>query len=70
LVFKIRKILEVLGDGKWHSIPVLAEKVKLASSEVKARLDFLNKFELAEIDPNGRVKINEDFKELPELSTI
>ncbi len=60
-------ILEALIDGKWHGIDGLAEMLKLARSEMKAILEFLEKFELAEIDGRDeKVKVNDDLRRLPE----
>jgi DNA-binding IclR family transcriptional regulator len=71
LVFKVARILDAISDGRWHNIAGLAKRLKLAGHEVEARLEFLNKFELVKIDgEDRRVKINEDFQLLSELSTI
>jgi hypothetical protein len=71
LVCKIRMILDVLSDGKWHSIEGLEEDLRLACYEVEARLVFLSEFELADIDvKEKRVKINKDFRNLAESSSI
>ena len=68
---KIRLILDALSDGKWHTIAELTENLRLAVYEIEARLAFLNRFELTEIDvKDKRVKINKDFRRLSEPPNI
>jgi DNA-binding IclR family transcriptional regulator len=71
LVLKIAMILDVLSDGKWHSISELTEKLRLSGYEVEPRLEFLNEFELAKFDvEDGKIRINKDFKKLLDSSTV
>lgn len=71
MVCKIRMILDALSDGKWHTIAELTETLRLAVYEVEARLAFLKRFELTEIDvKDKRVKINKDFRRLSEPPSI
>ena len=71
MVFKIAMILDLLSDGKWHSISELTEKLRLAGCEVEPRLEFLSEFDLAKFDvEDGKVRINKDFLKLLESSTV
>ncbi len=66
---KVAMIVDMLGDGKWHSVAEFIDKLDLAVFEVVSRLEFLNEFELAKFDVDReRVRIDSDFKRLPDLS--
>ncbi len=61
-------IVDMLSDGKWHSVAELIDKLDLAFFEVWSRLEFLNEFELAKFDvERERIRIDRDFKRLPEI---
>ncbi len=65
---KLKMIVDMLSDGKWHSVAELIDKLDLAFFEVWSRLEFLNEFELAKFDvERERIRIDRDFKRLPEL---
>jgi DNA-binding IclR family transcriptional regulator len=65
LVSKITMILEILGDGKWHGIEELQQRLELNEREVQEIITFLNKYDFVKIDKeHGKVKINRNFQKL------
>jgi DNA-binding IclR family transcriptional regulator len=62
-------ILDVLSDGKWHSVEELQKGLELDEDEVREVTEFLNKYDLAKVDEkNGKVKIDRNFQKLLTLS--
>ena len=62
---KIMMILEILGDGKWHGIGELLQRLELNEHKFREITAFLNKYDFVKIDEkNRRVKINRDFQKL------
>jgi len=47
-------ILEILKDGKWHSIKEIEEKTKLHEFKLQMIIDFLTNFNLVEIKKDCR----------------
>ena len=67
---KISMILDLLSDGKWHSIAGLSRKSSLDSREIEELLSFLDKYEFAKVDfESGKAKINKAFQKLLDLTT-
>ncbi len=67
---KISMILDLLSDGKWHSIAGLSRKSSLDGREMEEILSFLDKYEFAKVDfENGKAKINKAFQKLLDLTT-
>jgi hypothetical protein len=65
MAYKITMLLEVLGDGKWHEIEQLHQLMNLYDCEIKEIMDFLNKYDFAEIDgAKKRVRLNRDFQRI------
>ena len=55
-------ILEILKDGKWHSIKELADKTKLHEFKLQMIIDFLANFNFAEIrKQSGEIKLTREF---------
>jgi len=70
LASKISMILDLLSDGKWHSIAGLSRKSSLDSREIEELLSFLDKYEFAKVDfESGKAKINKAFQKLLDLTT-
>lgn len=62
---RIAVILEILGDGKWHSIDHLRQVMRLGDCEMQEITKFLSQYDFAEIDEeNSRVRINRDFQRI------
>jgi hypothetical protein len=56
-------ILEILGDGEWHGIEELQQRMKLNEYEIQQVATFLSKYEFAKVDDvNKKVKINRNFQ--------
>jgi hypothetical protein len=65
MAYKITMLLEVLGDGKWHEIEQLHQLMNLYDCEIKEIMEFLNKYDFAEIDDaKKRVRLNKDFQKI------
>lgn len=62
---KIALVLQLLGDGKWHSIEELRECLGFSDFEVNELMGFLEKYGFATVDAAKlKVKVNSDFKKL------
>jgi DNA-binding IclR family transcriptional regulator len=70
-VSKVDLVLELLGDGKWHEVEEVQRNLKLDGLEVQEILEFLSKYELAEVDSEkGKVRLNRDFQKLLGLNAV
>ena len=55
-------ILEILKDGKWHSIKEIEEKTKLHEFKLQMVIDFLTNFNFVEIKKDSReIKATQEF---------
>jgi DNA-binding IclR family transcriptional regulator len=64
-VSKITMLLEILGDGKWHGIEELQQRLELNERKVQEITAFLNKYDFVKINKeHGKVKINRNFQKL------
>jgi hypothetical protein len=67
MAHKVARLLDILGDGKWHENDQLRQLMDLSDCEVQEITDFLFKYDFAEVDEERkRVKINKDFKKILE----
>ncbi len=65
MAYKLTRLLEIIGDGKWHETDQLKQLMDLSDCEVQGITDFLGKYDFAEVDDHKkRVKINKDFKRI------
>lgn len=65
MAYKLSRLLEILGDGKWHDTDQLKELMGLSDTEVDEITDFLGKYDFAQVDEaKKRVRINKDFKKI------
>jgi DNA-binding IclR family transcriptional regulator len=65
LVDRLSRLLEVLGDGNWHETDQLCLLIGLSDSEVQRIMDFLEKYDFAEVDEAKRhLRISKDFKRI------
>jgi len=65
LSHKLARLLEILGDGKWHETDELRQLMDLRDCEVFEITDFLGKYDFAEVDHlKKRVRVNRDFKRI------
>jgi hypothetical protein len=57
--------LDILRDGKWHEAEQLQNSMDLTDCELDEIMDFLGKYDFAEVDDGGkRVRVNKDFKKI------
>jgi len=60
-------ILEILKDGKWHSIKELEEKTKLHEFKIQMIIEFLTNFNFVEIKKDsGEIKATREFLKIME----
>jgi len=65
LAYKLTRLLEILGDGKWRETDQLRQLLDLSDCEVQEITDFLGRYDFAQVDDDKkRVKINKDFKKI------
>lgn len=61
----IEKALEILKDGKWHSLDAVINELRLPKKMVERILRFLAEFGFIRLDEEEqRVKIDHDFQSL------
>ncbi len=62
---RITRLLDIIGDGKWHKIEQLRERLGLSEYEVQEITQFLSQFNFAEFEENAHcVRINKDFRKI------
>jgi len=62
---KVTRLLEILGDGKWHETKQLRQLVDLTDGQVEQLTDFLGRYDFAKIDESkNRVRISKEFKKV------
>jgi hypothetical protein len=65
MAFKISRVLELLGDGKWHGLKEMQQLMNLNEREIQEITRFLRKYDFAEIDKaNRRVRATRDFQKI------
>jgi len=70
LAYKLSRLLEILGDGKWHETDQLKKLIGLSDYEILEIMDFLGKYDFAKVDDDkNRVRIAKDFKKILTLAT-
>jgi DNA-binding IclR family transcriptional regulator len=53
---RIAEILEILGDGEWHSIGEVQKEMRLNENQVKRITEFLSEYEFIAVD-NSKSKM-------------
>jgi len=62
---RITRLLDIIGDGKWHRIEQLRERLGLSEYEAQEITQFLSQFDFAEFEENENcVRINKDFRKV------
>ena len=65
MALKVAKLLEILGDGKWHKTERIQEQVNLTDCQVEEIKDFLGRYDFAKVDEGkNRVRISKDFRKI------
>jgi len=58
---KITEILEMLGDGQWHKLEEIQQKIELNEIQIQQITDFLRAYNFVKTDQeNKNIKINEE----------
>jgi len=58
---KITEILEMLGDGQWHKLEEIQQKIELNEIQIQQITDFLRAYNFIKTDQeNKNIKINEE----------
>ena len=67
---KIASILEILGDGKWHRLLEIQQRIKTSRNNTKRIAEFLSEYEFIVIDQTReRIRLNDVAKFLSQTST-
>ena len=54
------EILEILGDGEWHTIDDVRKEMGLSANQLKRIMEFLSEYEFIAVDNSKkRMKIKE-----------
>jgi DNA-binding IclR family transcriptional regulator len=59
---KISEVLEMLGDGQWHKLEEIQEKIELNEMQMQQITDFLRAYNFIETD-----RENKNMKKLEDL---
>ena len=67
---KIASILEILGDGKWHRLSEIQQRIKTSRNNTKRIAEFLSEYEFTVIDQTReKIRLNDVAKFLSQTST-
>ena len=65
MAYKLSRLLEIIGDGKWHEIAQVGCSADLTDAELHEIKNFLGTYDFAEIDETkGRIKLTKDFQKI------
>ena len=61
---KIAEVLEMLEDGRWHTLKEIREKIKLSENKIQQIVEFLKGYGFVLMnEEKGWVKLDETVKE-------
>ena len=61
---KITEVLEMLEDGRWHTLKEIREKIKLSENKIQQIVEFLKGYGFVLMDEEkGWIKLDETVKE-------
>jgi len=61
---KIAEVLEMLEDGRWHTLKEIREKIKLSENKIQQIVEFLKGYGFVLMDEEkGWIKLDETVKE-------
>ena len=61
---KIAEVLEMLEDGRWHTLKEIREKIKLSENKIQQIAEFLKGYGFVLMDEEkGWIKLDETVKE-------
>lgn len=63
MAFKIAGVLEILGDGEWHTLELIRRRMELNRNQVQQVAAFLEKYEFVTIDETRKkIRVKEAVK--------
>ena len=61
---KMAEVLEMLEDGRWHTLKEIREKIKLSENKIQQIVEFLKGYGFVLMDEEkGWIKLDETVKE-------
>jgi DNA-binding IclR family transcriptional regulator len=54
MAFKIAGVLEMLSDGKWHTLQGIRRKMNLNRNQIQQIAGFLKEYEFVTMDETGK----------------
>ena len=61
---KIAEVLEMLEDGRWHTLKEIREKIKLSENKIQQIVEFLKGYGFVLMDEKkGWIKLDETVRE-------
>lgn len=63
MVSKILNVLEILSDGKWHTLREIQQKIKTNEDQTRRITEFLKEYEFIILDEEEKkVRLDEEAK--------
>lgn len=60
MALKVAGVLEMLSDGKWHTLEEIRKKMKLNKNQIQQITGFLMQYEFVSVDETGKnIRIEE-----------
>lgn len=60
-VSKMTRILDLLGDGRWHTLGEIHQKTKLGEGQIHQVMEFLERYSLINMDKTAcKVKLDKN----------
>ena len=64
MALKVGKVLEVLKDGKWHTLEEVQRMISLKRNQIQQIAEFLERYEFVTVDEaRKRMRIEEAVRE-------
>jgi DNA-binding IclR family transcriptional regulator len=62
---RIAEILDVLGDGEWHTLRDVQQKTSLSRNQIQRLIEFLKEYGFVKVDETERrLRLDETVQEL------
>lgn len=62
---RITELLEVLGDGEWHTLREVEQKTSLGTDQIQRLIEFLKEYGFITVDEmERRLRLDETVQEL------
>ena len=64
MALRVAEVLEILSDGKWHTLEQVRRGMKLDRNQIRQIAEFLEKYEFVTVDEaRKRMRIEEAVRE-------